>query len=86
MKRVCPVPKKWQELWEMLPDKQRIDGQWAPPLPLILDGWWYSSDEQKADRLKQHCEWAAEHEALSEVDAFLRSLVDVDWHQADRRW
>lgn len=22
--RICPKPGKWHELWEMLPDKQRV--------------------------------------------------------------
>jgi hypothetical protein len=22
-KRVCPLPKAWQQLWEMLPEKRR---------------------------------------------------------------
>ena len=35
--RVCPIPDKWNQLWEMLPNKKRAPGgDWTPPLPLIL--------------------------------------------------
>jgi len=33
--RVCPA--KWNEFWEMLPNKrQKLSGGWIPPLPLIF--------------------------------------------------
>ena len=38
--RVCPQPQKWNELWEMLPDRRRAGEGWEPSLPLILDAWW----------------------------------------------
>jgi hypothetical protein len=34
--RVCPQPRKWQELYDMLPNKRRVGVGWEPPLPLIL--------------------------------------------------
>lgn len=37
--RVCPQPVRWQELYEMLPDKKRIGNGWEPALPLILAAW-----------------------------------------------
>jgi hypothetical protein len=38
-RRVCPVPQRWNELWEMLPDRKRVGNGWEPPLPLILAAW-----------------------------------------------
>ena len=34
--RICPLPGKWNDLWEMLPDRTCVGGGWEPPLPLIL--------------------------------------------------
>jgi len=30
--RVCPKPDKWNELWQMLPDKQRVGNGWNGPI------------------------------------------------------
>ena len=38
-KRVCPVPKAWQQLWEMLPEKRRTVDAWGPAIPLIGAAW-----------------------------------------------
>jgi hypothetical protein len=37
--RVCPNPAEWNELWDMLPNKKRVEQNWGPPLPLILAAW-----------------------------------------------
>lgn len=34
--RVCPIPTRWNELWELLPGRHRVGSGWVPPLPLIL--------------------------------------------------
>ena len=34
--RVCPMPQRWNALWELLPNRKRVGGGWEPPLPLIL--------------------------------------------------
>ncbi len=49
-------------------------------MPLILAGWWASSDIDKASRLGEHIKWAVEHDALGEISAFLSSLDESDWH------
>ena len=45
--RVCPLPKPWQQLWEIL---------------------------------AEHLQWAAKHNLLPEVAAFLRGLREDEWH------
>lgn len=77
--RVCPVPTRWHELWELLPDRHRAGGGWEPPLPLILAAWWTTPALAKMLRLQEHIRWAADHGALEAVDAFLRSLPDDEW-------
>jgi hypothetical protein len=78
--RVCPMPQQWTNLWEMLPNKRRRGAGWEPPLPLILGGWWETSDSEKRERLELHIRWAAEHGILNRVGAFLRSLPENQWH------
>lgn len=78
--RVCPLLQRWNELWEMLPNRKRVGLGYGPSLPLILAAWHHTSDPDKAERLKSHLVWAAQHEALPKVKAFLRSLPEDQWH------
>ena len=78
--RVCPVPGRWDELWKMLPERQRRGAGWEPSLPLILSAWWDSSNLDKQLRLREHVQWANSHGCLPEVDAFLRGLPESEWH------
>lgn len=80
-KRICPNPARWQELWDMLPNKQCRGAGWVPPLPLILAAWWDTTAVAKMLRLREHIEFAAAHGALESVDAFLRGLPEDDWHR-----
>lgn len=76
--RVCPIPDRWSELWDMLPDKKKIGSGWEPPLPLILAAW-NSPHLMKILRLEEHIHYAAEHGALDEVNSFLRNLKPEQW-------
>ena len=72
--------RRWNDLYQLLPDTHR-DGQgWEPPLPLILGAWWHTDDAQKAARLKEHIEYSAQHGALDQVAALLNHLGEADWH------
>ena len=84
--RVCPVPKAWHRLWRLLQEKTQTNGRWSPSLPLILDGWHYSSDVEKANRVEEHLRWAVDHGALEEVGRFLAGQPDDQWHTASNRW
>lgn len=59
--RVCPQPQKWQQLYEMLPNKKRIDSGWKPSLPLILSALSDTPAISKIIRLREHIEWAKDH-------------------------
>jgi hypothetical protein len=74
--RVCPVPSRWNSLYLVL---QRITHS-KPPVPLILNGWVYSSDQQKASRLREQIEWAHSHSVLDRAYRFLIELPEDDWH------
>lgn len=78
--RVCPQPNKWNELYELLPNKRRQGSTWVPPLPLILAAWWDTPAMLKMLRLREHIEWASEQGALGAIYEFLASLKEEDWH------
>jgi hypothetical protein len=78
--RVCPQPQLWQRLYELLPERRQIGAGFVPAAPLILGGWWHSSDQEKRSRLKAHIQWAADHQALDRVALFLRALQEREWH------
>lgn len=81
--RVCPMPIPWNTLWKMLPGCPEYAGQSEPHAPLILAGWMYSTDADKANRLAYHVRWAHEHGALAAVNSYLRSLSVDSWHHSD---
>ena len=78
--RICPQQNKWHELWEMLPDKQRVPHGWDPPLPLILTDWDNSTARQKMMRLKLHIQYAANKGILDRIEEFIKSLKRDEWH------
>ncbi len=82
---ICLHPQQWDRLWEMLPGKTRKSSGWDPPLPLILDGWWYSDDDQKKERFLSHLSWADANGAADEVLGFLESLTPDDWYKGKGR-
>ena len=79
-KRVCPLPKHWTQLWEMLPNRQQVGAGWKPAVPLILAAWHDTPALLKMIRLADHIEWAATHDALAAVAGFLRGVREEDWH------
>jgi hypothetical protein len=78
--RVCPQPKAWQQLFELLPNKSRKGTGWEPAVPLILGAWWDTPAMLKMLRLREHIEWAANNDDLESVYDFLKSLPEEQWH------
>lgn len=81
--RICPMPIQWNELWNMLPGKPKYAGNVEPYPPLVLAGWWASTNDQKAERFAYHIRWAHQHGAFEQVNRFLRNLPIQDWHHSD---
>ena len=77
--RVCPMPVRWKELWEMLPGRERRGASWEPPPPLILAEWWSTPSFSKMERLAEHIDYAQAHGVLTDVDRFLRALLEGEW-------
>lgn len=71
--RVCPMPIKWNDLFNMLNNYENLD------LPLILNGWEMSSPLEKNLRFKTHIQSAADHNQLNEIGNYLRSLKEEYW-------
>ena len=78
--RVCPLPQRWQQLYEMLPNKRRVGNGWEPSLPLILAAWNDTPALSKMQRLREHIEWASAHNGIEEVHSFLKALPEEQWH------
>ncbi len=77
--RVCPLPKKWDELYKLLPNKKRKGNGYEPALPLILAAWWDTATMLKALRLREHIEWASEHDSLDAIYEFMKNLKEEEW-------
>lgn len=79
-KRVCPQPQKWNELYNLLPNKRSKGNRWEPPPPLILAAWWDTPAMLKMLRLREHIEWASGQGVLDTVYEFLINLKEEEWH------
>lgn len=75
---ICPNPKRWNEIFNDLCKEyekairlklphtvMEIRKAGGPPTPLILDGWWYSSNLEKSIRWKETIEWAEKNNLLA---------------------
>ena len=78
-KRVCPMPQRWNELYELLPDTHRVGNGYEPSAPLILAAWHETSDKEKRARLLIHIDYAAKKGAIEKIDAFIRKLPEQEW-------
>ena len=71
--RVCPMPMKWNDLFNILKDNNKLD------LPLILNGWEISSPLEKHLRFESHIKSALESSQIEEIGEFLRLLSEDEW-------
>lgn len=57
---ICPQPRIWNEVHARLAKACQLKGidPSGLPVPLILDGWWYSSDAEKRTRWDATVTWA----------------------------
>lgn len=61
---LCPQPGEWDRVHTALKRASAARGIDAAslPVPLILNGWWYSNDEEKRARWNATVNWAASQE------------------------
>lgn len=81
--RVCPLPRKWNEFWKMLPGKRREGLGWEPPLPLILAAWHGTGLLAKITRFHDHIRWADQHGVLQSAYDYVLGLDEDDWYYGD---
>ena len=77
--RVCPMPKPWNEMYEMLKGKRRVGFGWEPSLPLILAAWYDTPLISKHLRFREHLEWAEKQVQLEDIIEYLDTLKEEDW-------
>jgi hypothetical protein len=78
--RVCPIPPKWQELYELLPGKKGSGRNAQPPAPLTGAVWNATPALAKRMVFRDHVEWAERHGFLARVHEFLKGLPEEQWH------
>jgi hypothetical protein len=63
MKRICPNPLPWHEVFEGLTKFAQLHpcAPPTPPKPLILAGWAYSNDVEKMQRWEETVDWAVKN-------------------------
>lgn len=61
------MPKVWANVHARLRHAAEQHGLPDPPVPLILAGWAYSSDAEKAARWMETITWAEHHRLQEEV-------------------
>ncbi len=78
---VCPKPDVWNKIYQRLLKAWEDTGAEAekPPTPLILAGWWVSSDFDKQARWKETIQWAKDH-GLSNI---IPDLLPDDFYSVE---
>ena len=74
---ICPIAKDWNKICELLEKEYRAThvnetglkglDYWKAiglPVPLILNGWVFSSDLEKSFRWEETLDWAEKHNML----------------------
>ena len=59
--RVCPSPARWQQVYEMLPNKQGN----RPTPPLVGPSWLATPSLSKRMCLREHLDWAEANGGLA---------------------
>ena len=78
-KHPFPDLDPWGKLCNLLVTENKINKH-EFPVPLILSGWAYSENWEKAIRFKEQILWADEAKLIDFVDSYLRDLQDSDWY------
>lgn len=80
MVNICPNPRRWHAIHErllVLCAERKITP--LPPKPLILNGWAYTNDVEKADRWTETVDWAKRHGLIDLV-----AVEPEDWYSVEQ--
>lgn len=78
--RVCPLQAVWEKLYLRLPVQQCGVQVLRSPFPIERRRWDATSDDAKADRLREQLAWAEERGGLYGVQRFLHDMDEAEWH------
>jgi len=83
----CPNPRAWHRVRQELDRLRRSAGKSisAPPVPLILNGWVFSSAQQKHDRWAETVVWA-NGAGLAHIVDSVASDEFVRWEHDEPAW
>lgn len=82
MKRICPNPMQWSEIFKNLTEYAQSHPcrPPTPPKPLILSGWTHTNDIEKLERWEETITWASENNCarlISEIPDSAFYFVDT---------
>lgn len=79
MRRICPLPPLWAQIHSSLLKHaaQNECEPKEPPKPLILAGWNFSDDDEKARRWRETIAWARDNGC----ESVMNDVSDHDWYQ-----
>ena len=80
---ICPQPPVWNSIYQNLCKfhAKNCPTDPPPPVPLILAGWAFSTDEEKATRWQDTLNWAKTHGALD----LIPELSESDFYGTSTR-
>ena len=77
--KVCPMPGYWAATHEKLLRHHEASGgtpEDEPPMALVFEGWWGTSDTEKHERWVEMQQWAENHGCL----ALTQELPEEAWY------
>jgi hypothetical protein len=81
--RVCPMPRPWADLWNIVCRAAHKARAREPIPPRVLGSWWNTPKGQKMLAVREQLVCAAECGVLDEADRLLRTLRPDDWAYGD---
>jgi hypothetical protein len=77
--RVCPRPRRWVELYKLLPVRATPRGVLKAPPPVMGKAWTSTPALSKRLCVREQIEWAERAGVLEAVMAFMQSMPEEDW-------
>lgn len=76
---VCPLPGAWDRVFHKLSRATAGNEAPKPPVPLILNGWFFSNDFDKQQRWRETCLWAEEHH----LEDIVGGIAADEWYRVE---
>lgn len=77
---ICPIPTRWNAIYQSLLKARKAHAIASkPPVPLILNGWMFTNDVEKAERWEETKTWAEENGFNQ-----LLAVAPEEWYSVDK--